>query len=133
MAEVSGDRSPKDSEQDAAVSSGEAHALQDTAGRESGAIEDGLVSSTADPEDGIEYGGGKTVPPGDAKSAIPPYEGRKTSTEGGTPGRGDAVVSKNTGVSSGPGSTEPQPGDGSGDEGAGATHVAGTGRAEDQR
>jgi hypothetical protein len=134
MAEVSSDRAPKNSEQDAAGAAGDVGALQDSAGRESGAIEDGIVSSTADPDEGIEYGGGKTVPPGDAEPVVPPYEGRKTSTEGGTAGRGDAEVSANTGVSNGdPESKEPQPGGGTGDRGAGATHVAGTGRAEDKR
>jgi hypothetical protein len=134
MAEVSSHRSPKDSEQDAAGASGDVHALQDSAGRESGAIEDGIVSSTADPDEGIEYGGGKTVPPGDAEPEIPPYEGRTTSTEGGTPGRGDAEVSANTGVATGDSESKgPQPGAGSGDPGAGVTHVAGTGRAEDKR
>jgi hypothetical protein len=133
MAEVSGDRSPKDSERGATGSSGGAHSLQDTAGRQSGAIEDGIVSSTADPDEGVEYGGGKIVRPGDAEPAIPPYEGRKTGTDGGTPGRGDAEVSANTGVSSGDaGSTAPKPEEDSGG-GADATHVAGTGRAEDKR
>ena len=135
MTDVSGDRSPEESEQSATVYSGEAHALQDSAGRESGAIDDGIVSSTADPDEGIEYGGGKTVLPGDAQPAVPPYEGRTTSTAGGTPGRGENEVSANTGGSGAGGerATELKPGDGSGDNGVGATHVPGTGRAEDKR
>jgi hypothetical protein len=65
--------------------------------RPSGAIEDGIVSSTADPAEGREFGGGKTVPPGDAKPVLPPYDRRKESTAGGTPGRGDNEVAGNTG------------------------------------
>jgi hypothetical protein len=42
----------------------------------------------------------RTVPPGDAEPVLPPYDGRKESTAGGTPGRGENVVSGSTGVTS---------------------------------
>jgi hypothetical protein len=109
------------------------HALDDSAGRQSGAIEDGIVSSTADPDEGIEYGGGKTVPPGNAEPAIPPYEGRTTGTGGGTPGRGENVVSANTGVSGGGPPPKESAARGEEDSGSGPGHTPGTGRAEDKR
>lgn len=125
MTDTSGDRSPEPTEAK--------HRLEDSAGRESGAIEDGIVSSTADPDEGIEYGGGKIVPPRDAEPAIPPYEGRTTSTAGGTPGRGVNPVSKNTGVSGGGGASPEPKSTPDEDSGTGPTHVPGTGRAEDKR
>jgi hypothetical protein len=75
------DKSAQQSEGTAVVSSGRAHALEDgPVDRPSGAIEDGIVSSTADPAEGREFGGGKIVPPGDAEPVLPPYDGRKEST-----------------------------------------------------
>jgi hypothetical protein len=98
----SADRSAEQSKEGAVVSSGRAHALDDgPVDRPAGAIEDGIVSSTADPAEGREFGGGKTVLPGEAKPVLPPYDGRKESTTGGTPGRGENEVAGNTGVTSG--------------------------------
>lgn len=128
------DKSAQQSEGNAVVSSGRAHALDDgPVDRPSGAIEDGIVSSTADPAEGREYGGGKTVLPGDAEPVLPPYDGRKESTAGGTPGRGENEVTKNTGVTSSQDtSTKSGPESGGGDKGTEQGHTPGTGRAEDK-
>ena len=101
------------------------------ADRPSGAIEDGVVSSTADPDAEIEHTGGAVVPPGDAEPVLPPYEGRNESTRDGTPGRGDNVVSGNTNVPKEEESAQrPKAG---GDDGATVpSHTPGTGRAEDK-
>lgn len=100
------------------------------ANRPSGAIEDGIVSSTADPDADIEYDGGAVVPPGDAEPVLPPYEGRNRSTADGTPGRGENVMSGNTGVSSDSADSSPESG---GDPGVSTpSHTPGTGRAEDK-
>jgi hypothetical protein len=134
MANHSADGSAEQAKQGAAVvSSGRAHALDDgPVDRPSGAIEDGIVSSTADPAEGREFGGGKTVPPGDAKPVLPPYDGRKESTAGGTPGRGDNEVAGNTGVTSGQDTSTKSGPESGGDEGTDLTHTPGTGRAEDK-
>ena len=102
--------------------------------RPSRAIDDGIVSSTADPAEGREFGGGKTVPPGDAEPVLPPYDGRKESTAGGTPGRGENEVSGSTGVTSSQDtSTKTGLEPGEGDEGtATPAHTPGTGRGEDK-
>jgi hypothetical protein len=129
------DQSAQQSEGNDVVSSGRAHALDDgPVDRPSGAIEDGIVSSTADPEEGREFGGGKTVPPGDAEPVLPPYDGRKESTAGGTPGRGENEVSGSTGVTSNQDtSTETGLESGDGDQGtATPAHTPGTGRGEDK-
>jgi hypothetical protein len=129
------DKSAQQSEGTAVVSSGRAHALDDgPVDRPSGAIEDGIVSSTADPAEGRQFGGGKIVPPGDAEPVLPPYDGRKESTAGGTPGRGENEVSGSTGVTSGQDtSTKTGLESGDGDEGtATPAHVPGTGRGEDK-
>jgi hypothetical protein len=129
------DKSAQQSEGTAVVSSGRAHELEDgPVDRPSGAIEDGIVSSTADPAEGREYGGGKTVLPGDAEPVLPPYDGRKESTAGGTPGRGENEVSGSTGVTSSQDTstkTGLEPGDG--DKGAPTpAHTPGTERGEDK-
>jgi hypothetical protein len=129
------DQSAQQSEENGVVSSGRAHALDDgPVDRPSGAIEDGIVSSTADPEEGRVFGGGKTVPPGDAKPVLPPYDGRKESTAGGTPGRGDNEVSGSTGLTSSQDtSTTTDHESGDGDEGtATPAHTPGTGCGEDK-
>ena len=129
------DKSAQHSEGTAVVSSGRAHALDDgPVDRPSGAIEDGIVSSTADPAEGREFGGGKTVPPGDADPVLPPYDGRKESTAGGTPGRGENEVSGSTGVPSSQDTSSTTGLEcGDGDEGtATPAHVPGTGRGEDK-
>ena len=133
MTNVSGKHSSEQSEQSLSVSSGQAHELDDgPADRPSGAIEDGIVSSTANPADGRTYGSGKAASPGDAESVLPPYEGRKESTQG-HPGRDEDETTKNTGSASDKDeSTKLSPGEGSGDEGVGSTHTPGTGRAEDK-
>jgi hypothetical protein len=129
------DKSAQQSEGTAVVSSGRAHALEDgPVDRPSGAIEDGIVSSTADPAEGREFGGGKTVPPGDAEPVLPPYDGRKESTAGGTPGRGEDEVTKNTNVTNSQDtSTKTGFESGDGDQGtATPAHTPGTGRGEDK-
>jgi hypothetical protein len=129
------DKSVQQSEGTAVVSSGRAHALDDgPVDRPSGAIEDGIASSTADPAEGREFGGGKTVPPGDAEPVLPPYDGRKDSTAGGTPGRGENEVSGSTGVTINQDtSTKTGLESGDGDEGtATPAHAPGTGRGEDK-
>jgi hypothetical protein len=128
------DKSAQQSEGTAVVSSGRAHELEDgPADRPSGAIEDGIVSSTADPAEGREYGGGKTVLPGDAEPVLPPYDGRKESNAGGTPGRGENEVSKNTGVTSGEDTSTKSAPDSGGDKGAPTpAHTPGTERGEDK-
>jgi hypothetical protein len=71
-----------------------------------------------------------TVPPQDTGSAVPPYEGRQRSSDDkGAPGRGENVVSDNTGVS-GKTATDQGSGPKHDDNGVGPTHTAGTGRAE---
>jgi hypothetical protein len=129
------DKSAQQSEGTAVVSSGRAHALEDgPVDRPSGAIEDGIVSSTADPAEGREFGGGKTEPPGDAEPVLPPYDGRKESTAGGTPRRGEDEVTKNTNVTNSQDtSTKIGFESGDGDQGtATPAHTPGTGRGEDK-
>jgi hypothetical protein len=128
------DKSAEQSQGTAVVSSGRAHALDDgPVDRPSGTIEDGIISSTADPAEGREFGGGKSVPPGDAEPVLPPYDGRKESTAGGTPGRGENEVSGSTGVTSSQDTTTKSAPVAGGDEGtATPAHTPGTGRGEDK-
>lgn len=101
------------------------------ADRPAGAIEDGIVSSTADPDAPIEYDGGAVVPPGDTKPVLPPYEGRNRGTADGTPGRGENELSDNTGVSSNRGESAESSPEGGGDQGVSdPSHTPGTGRGE---
>jgi hypothetical protein len=72
------------------------------------------------------------VPPGDAKPVLPPYDRRKESTAGGTPGRGDNEVARNTGVTSGQDTSTKSFPESGGDEGTDLTHTPGTARAEDK-
>jgi hypothetical protein len=134
MSNEPADESAEQSQETVVVSSGRAYALDDgPVDRPSGAIEDGIVSSTADPAEGREFGGGKTVPPGDAEPVLPPYDGRKESTAGGTPGRGENEVSGSTGVSSSQDTTTKSAPESGGDEGtATPAHTPGTGRGEDK-
>jgi hypothetical protein len=74
-----------------------------------------------------------SVPPGDAGPALPPYDGRKESTAGGTPGRGEDEVTKNTGVTNSQDTSTKTGPKAGGDEGtATPAHTPGTGRGEDK-
>jgi hypothetical protein len=107
------------------------------------------VPSHGGGEDG-PYGGPGTRPPGDAESAVPPYEGRQTAAkpagaEGGEGGvkptesaspKAPAPDSTAGGATASPADEQPaaqQPEGEHDEEQPGPAHAAGTSRGEDQR
>jgi hypothetical protein len=105
------------------------------ADRPAGTVDEDANPPLSDPEDDTQYGGGKTVPPQDTGAAIPPYEGRTTSSEDNPrPGYGEAGGLGTKGQTAGEAATssDKTPPEAEGDEGVGPTHTAGTGRAEDK-
>lgn len=115
------------------------------AGRESGSLDQEEVTSTAEEGTNPAPAAG-SLPPGDAEPAIPPYDGRTTSTQQGRPEHDDHV---DTGGMQSPEPAETPRGavaspaeekpaaqsaetEGS-DSGVGPAHQEGVGKAEDKK
>ncbi|QYA99934.1 hypothetical protein I1A62_01975 (plasmid) [Rhodococcus sp. USK10] len=138
--EPQSERGPKGSRD-----AGPDHAGASQAGREQGSLDQEEVTSTGEHGPNPTPAGG-SLPPGDAEPAIPPYEGRTTSTKEGRPEYDEHVDSGGMqspkpqdtprGAVASPAEEKPAaqaPESEGGDSGVGPAHQGGVGRAEDKK